>query len=208
MPLERFQNIVATYIVRIKIVPVISPESSSGFYINCDLLDMPAIGQLKKDAKHALAYQLLKIFLTQRLDAYLEFQTANSTFLKSYGLVHEDCITKMRLISLVDLGSGGSGQIPYALIRDTLGCLISEDEVEMWVVKEITAKLMDCKMDKMNDVVIVSRCTERVFSLHQWETLRTKLATWRGNIANVISTIQANKITEDGSQGVQGLMIR
>lgn len=36
------------------------------------------------------------------------------------GLVHEDCITKMRLMSLVDLASDESGQIPYALIRDTL----------------------------------------------------------------------------------------
>ncbi|VVA32520.1 PREDICTED: eukaryotic translation initiation [Prunus dulcis] len=172
----------------------------------CDLLDMPAVGQLEKDAKHALAYQLLKIFLTQRLDAYLEFQTANSTLLKGYGLVHEDCITKMRLISLVDLGSDESGRIPYSLIRDTLQ--INDEHVELWVVKAITAKLMDCKMDQMNQVVIVSRCTERVFGQQQWLTLRSKLATWRGNVANVISTIRANRITEDGSQAVQGLVIR
>lgn len=36
------------------------------------------------------------------------------------GLVHEDCITKMRLLSLVDLGSNESARIPYALIKDTL----------------------------------------------------------------------------------------
>ncbi|KAG7986480.1 hypothetical protein I3843_03G083300 [Carya illinoinensis] len=172
----------------------------------CDLLDMPAVGQLEKDAKYALVYQLLKIFLTQRLDAYLEFHAANSTLLKSCGLVHEDCITKMRLMSLVDLASDDSGQIPYAVIRDTLG--VNDDEVELWVVKAITVKLIDCKMDQMNQVVIVSRCTERVFGQHQWETLGTKLAAWRGNIANVISTIQANRITEDGSQAMQGLMIR
>lgn len=99
------------------------------------------------------------------------------------GLVHEDCITKMRLMSLVDLGSDESGQIPYSLIKDTLRvkltlifltilllvvpstswlviflqvCLqIDDDEVELWVVKAITAKLMDCKMDQMNQVVIV-----------------------------------------------------
>jgi len=97
------------------------------------------------------------------------------------GLVHEDCITKMRLISLVDLGSDESGRIPYSLIRDTLRvrlvnlsgskgfpftywlviCLctcfwqINDEEVELWVVKAITAKLMDCKMDQMNQVVIV-----------------------------------------------------
>ncbi|XP_062106479.1 uncharacterized protein LOC133817872 [Humulus lupulus] len=172
----------------------------------CDLLDMPAVAQLEKDAKYALVYQLLKIFLTQRLDAYLEFQAANSTLLKSYGLVHEDCITKMRLISLVDLGSDESGQIPYSLIKDTLR--INEDEVELWVVKAIAAKLMDCKMDQMNQVVIVSRCTDRIFGQHQWQTLKTKLATWRGNVANVISTIQANKPTEDVAQATQGLMIR
>jgi translation initiation factor 3 subunit M len=48
---------------------------------------MPAVGQLEKDAKYALAYQLLKIFLTKRLDAYLEFHAANSTLLKSYGKI-------------------------------------------------------------------------------------------------------------------------
>ncbi|KAM1954343.1 hypothetical protein ACFX1T_023701 [Malus domestica] len=172
----------------------------------CDLLNMPAVEQLEKDAKHALAYQLLKIFLTQRLDAYLEFQAVNSDLLKSYGLVHEDCITKMRLISLMDLGSDESGRIPYGAIRDTLQ--INDDEVELWVVRAITAKLMDCKIDQMNQVVIVSRCTERVFGEEQWLTLRTKLATWRGNIANVISTIRANRIADDGSQAVQGLVIR
>ncbi|KAF4397653.1 hypothetical protein G4B88_027393 [Cannabis sativa] len=172
----------------------------------CDLLDMPAVGQLEKDAKYALVYQLLKIFLTRRLDAYLEFQAANSTLLKSYGLVHEDCITKMRLISLADLGSDESGQIPYSLIKDTLR--INDDEVELWVVKAIAAKLMDCKMDQMNQVVIVSRCTDRIFGQDQWQTLKTKLATWRGNVANVITTIQANKPTEDVAQAAQGLMIR
>ncbi|PSS35099.1 Eukaryotic translation initiation factor 3 subunit M like [Actinidia chinensis var. chinensis] len=172
----------------------------------CDLLDMPTIAQLEKDAKYTLVYQLLKIFLTQRLDTYLDFDAANSTLLKSYGLVHEDCIAKMRLMSLVDLASAESGQISYALIKDTLR--INDDEVEMWVVKAITAKLIDCKMDQMNEIVIVSRCTERVFGQHQWQALRSKLATWRGNIAVVISTIQANKITEDGTQAMQGLMIR
>jgi translation initiation factor 3 subunit M len=47
---------------------------------------MPAVAQLEKDDKYGLVYELLKIFLTQRLDSYLEFQTANSTLLKDYGM--------------------------------------------------------------------------------------------------------------------------
>lgn len=171
----------------------------------CDLFDMPAVAQLEKDGKYALVYQLLKIFVTQRLDAYFDFHAANSTLLKSYGLVHEDCITKMRLMSLLDLSSHESGEIPYSLIRDTLR--ITDDEVEYWVVKAITSKQLDCKMDQLNQVVIVSRHTERVFGLSQWENLRLKLGAWRRNIANGISTIQANKVSE-GLQGMQGLAIR
>ncbi|KAL6521687.1 hypothetical protein OROGR_018256 [Orobanche gracilis] len=172
----------------------------------CDLLDMPAIAQLEKDAKYACVYELLKIFLTKRLDAYLDFHALNSNLLDSHALVHEDCITKMKLISLVDLGKNESGQIPYSLIKETLQ--IEDNEVEPWVVKAITAKLINCKIDQINEVVIVSRCAERVLGHHEWQYLRSKLATWRGNIANVISTIQANKITEDSTQAVQGLTIR
>lgn len=39
---------------------------------------------------------------------------------RAAGLVHEDCITKMRLMSLVDLASHDTGRVPYALIKDTL----------------------------------------------------------------------------------------
>lgn len=105
--------------------------------------------------------------------------------------------------------------------------------------KAITAKLIDCKMDQMNQVVLVryvasqflafslalghvdmhlmavaisffvnsilvlkyytqfnasvdmcSHHTDRVFGQHQWQTLRTKLVTWRVNhFSSIISGI-------------------
>ncbi|KAI3781227.1 hypothetical protein L2E82_11236 [Cichorium intybus] len=125
---------------------------------------------------------------------------------KSLGLVHEDCMTKMRLMTIVDLASNESGIISYLSIKNTLQ--IEDDDVEPWVVKAITAKLIDCKIDQMNQVIIVSQYSERVFGVSQWEALRTKLTSWRGNIANVITTIQANKVTEEGTQSMQGLMVR
>ncbi|KAL0784632.1 uncharacterized protein LOC106432581 isoform X1 [Brassica napus] len=150
----------------------------------CDLLDMPAVAQLEKDPNSALVYQLLKIFITQRLDAYMEFQNANSGFLQTYGLVEEDCVAKMRLLSLVDLASDESGKIPYASIKNILQ--VNDEEVELWVVKAISAKLVDCKMDQMNQFVIISRYVECEFGQTQWQSLRTKLAAWR------ISSTMAN----------------
>ncbi|KQJ81695.1 eukaryotic translation initiation factor 3 subunit M [Brachypodium distachyon] len=184
---------------------IIEFVKSSDLY-ECDLLDMPAVAQLEKDEKYQPVYELLKIFLTQRLDSYLEFQTANYALLKGFGLVHEECITKMRLLSLLDLSSHCSGEIPYPAITKALG--INDDEVEYWIVKAISCKILDCKVDQLNQIVNVSRHTERIFGLPQWQSLRSKLGVWRGNIAGAISTIQANKVAEDGGQGMQGLMIR
>jgi translation initiation factor 3 subunit M len=59
---------------------------------------MPAVAQLEKDEKYQLVYELLKIFLTKRLDSYLEFQAANSALLKDYGMF--SC--KLMIIPLLD----------------------------------------------------------------------------------------------------------
>lgn len=155
----------------------------------CDLLDMPAVKQLEKDEQYSLVYQLLKIFLTKRLDAYIEFHASNSTLLSDYGLVHEDCVAKMRLMTLVDLSSSTSGEIPYSRIKEALQ--ITEDEVEQWVVKAIITKILDCKLNQMNQTVIVSRHVERVFGPAQWQSIHSKLGVWRANVANAISIIQA-----------------
>jgi len=167
----------------------------------CDLLDMPAVKQLQKDSKYAPVYRLLEIFLTGRLSDYLEFQAADSATLKSYGLVHEECITKMRLMSLVGLATSGSGEVTYAHIQDTLK--VADDEVEYWIVRAIAAKLLEAKMDQLRQVVIIGRCTERVFGPAQWQELRRGLAGWKENINNV-SRIIANAKTQQGGipQGV------
>ncbi|KAH9296227.1 hypothetical protein KI387_039815 [Taxus chinensis] len=173
----------------------------------CDLLDMAAVAQLEKDGKYALVYRLLHIFLTQRLDTYLEFQTANSALLKSYGIVHEDCITKMRLMSLADLASKGSGEISYSSVRDTLR--VTDDEVEFWIVRAISAKLVDCKMDQMHQVAVVSRSTERVFGPAQWNELHSRVSLWKDNITNIIRNIQkANAVPEQVAEAIQGVAVQ
>ncbi|RCV32469.1 hypothetical protein SETIT_7G005400v2 [Setaria italica] len=184
------------------VAAIIEFVKSSNLF-QCDLLNMAAVSQLEKDEKYQLVYELLKIFLTKRLDSYIEFQTTNSALLKDYGLVHEECITKMRLMSLLDLSSRCSGKVPYSAITE-----INDDEVEQWIVKAIAFKILDCKVDQLNQTVIVSRHTERIFGMPQWQGLRTKLGVWRGNIASAINIIQANKVTEEGTQAMQGLTIR
>ena len=57
------------------------------------------------------------------------------------------------------------------------------EEVEQWVVKAIGAKLLEAKLDQVRRVVVVTRCTFRVFGKQQWEDLRRQLHSWVGNLA-------------------------
>eukprot|EP00899_Mesostigma_viride_P010510 jgi/Mesvir1/19460/Mv10486-RA.1 len=146
---------------------------------SCDLLDKASIRQLEKDAKYAPVHRLLAIFLTGRLDDYLSFYKEQRAALAPYNLSHDDAVTKMRLLSLAALGADKSagGEVPYAVVRDTLQ--IEEGEVEEWVVRAISARLLEARMDQKRQVVIISRCTHRVFGPAQWKELQANLALWK-----------------------------
>lgn len=44
-----------------------------------------------------------------------------------------------------------------------------DDEVEDWVLRAIQTGLMEAKMDQMQRVVVIRRCTNRVFGPLQWK---------------------------------------
>ncbi|GBG63478.1 hypothetical protein CBR_g38096 [Chara braunii] len=164
----------------------------------CDLLDMAAVCQLESDPDYAHVYRLLKIFLTRKLDAYLVFvDEMGVAVIEALGLNHEECVTKMRLMSLAALGvEAPNGEIPYDVIRRNLE--IDEDEVEMWVVRAISVKLLEAKMDQMREVVVVNRCLQRVFGPSQWVDLRAKLLQWRENLASVVRIVHHARVDGNG----------
>lgn len=51
---------------------------------------------------------------------------------------------------------------------DTLQ-VAGDDEVEDWVLRAIQTGLMEAKMDQMQRVVVIRRCTNRVFGPVQWK---------------------------------------
>ncbi len=115
---------------------------------------------------------------------YLAFHKDAADVLAAHKLSHDDCMAKMRLMSLAALGTeSASGNLPYALIRETLQ--VPTEEVERWIVKAIGAKVLEAKMDQVREVVLITRCLHRVFSTQQWVDLRAKLRAWRDNVASV-----------------------
>jgi len=131
--------------------------------------------------------QLLKIFASEILDAFTAFAAENPDYFKTVGIDQEECVRKMRVLSLTTLGSANH-EIAYSVVAKTLQ--IDENDVESWVIMAISENVMDAKMDQLKRVILVNHCLQRVFTRAQWKVLSTKIDTWRNNISILLKTLQ------------------
>lgn len=204
--LTTFENVENPPLEKIETEAVLATKEfvTNADLFHCDLLDLKCIQKVKDSPKVSGTFKLLGIFLTGRLSDYLTAYKADPKLVEDLGLSHEDCVSKMRLMSLAALGNEGeSGEIPYSLVKDALQIDISE--VETWVVKAIGLKLLEAKMDQLREVVVISRCSNRVFEAAQWEELRSKLEGWKGSVGNVCKVVGQLRA---GGHSVDPLLMR
>ena len=155
-----------------------------------NVMSLAAIAALKGDAEYGKLFELLVIFTQGKLRDYLEYAKRCQAVLSAYELDHDSCVDNMRLLSMCSLATEHE-EIPYAAIAEDLG--VPLEEVEAWVVRTITSGLIDAKMDQLKSRVVITRCTHRVFYHAQWAQLQEKLATWKGNLRSILSTLKKTK---------------
>eukprot|EP01133_Synstelium_polycarpum_P001375 gene1375-1578_t len=159
------------------------------------LLDLDAVRHLETSSaqQHKLTYELMKIFATEQLDSFMAFQSRNPAFLAEINLSADDCLQKIRLLSLATLTSEDA-KVPYASISKSLQ--IEEDQVEMWVINAIAGELIDAKLDQLNRLVHVNSSTQRVFNKAQWTQLGMRVDAWRTGVKNLLNVIETAKNTQ------------
>jgi len=170
---------------------VLEAIKTSDLYQFDGLLDVTAIKQLEKDAKYARLHQLLSIFVSESLDSFKAFTTANSGYLQQLGLDEAQCTHKMKLLSLATLAAANS-EISYASIAKALQ--IKESEVEGWVISAISEGVIEAKMDQLKNTVRVTRSLQRIFTRAQWKQLSENLEAWKKNIQTLLQTLQDCKL--------------
>lgn len=53
----------------------------------------------------ALLFELLQIFVSEKLEAFVDFVHRNRAYFEEAGFDYEACVNKMRLLSLASLGT-------------------------------------------------------------------------------------------------------
>jgi len=146
------------------------------------ILTYPAVQQLKGDAKYGSMYNLLEVYSNGDVQ---KFQAANVE-----GVDKVKGMENVRLLRICVLASSAR-ELKYADIAKALE--VDEKEVEKWVVKAVTADLLEAQIDQLRNVIVVERAAPRFFNDQQWNDLNKKLHGWRDNVKELLSVVRGAK---------------
>jgi hypothetical protein len=153
-----------------------------------DLMDLKAIQNVGTDSKTSAAFELLRIFAYENVEAYEKFYKANKSKCDALGLNHEDNLRKARRLTICSIGLE-KDTVTYTELMQRLG-LNDSIEVEEAIVDAVASGCVDAKMDEANETVELERCTQRTFTQEHWVLLQDKLKAWTANVkANVDSVL-------------------
>lgn len=165
-----------------------------------DLLETPAIQQLRGDSQHGPLFELLSLMLSGSVQDFETFASSNSAIFDETSISQADAIAKMRLMALLGLATRSS-TVSFSDIQEALD--IEEGDVEVWVVRAIGKKLLDARIDQLAGTVSITRATHRSFGQSQWTELRDRLAAWKANVSNVRAMVTEHATSGPGMPGLQ-----
>lgn len=131
-------------------------------------------------------HELLTIFVTENLAAYLEFAKVNANQIETLALSHEANLQKMRLLTFMQMAETKK-ELPYADIQKELQ--LTAEQVELFVIEVLKTKLVKAHIDQANRRVVVSCTMHRTFGRAQWSQLRDTLNKCDRNMASVQQTL-------------------
>ncbi|MGH0133240.1 UNVERIFIED_CONTAM: hypothetical protein FKN15_005617 [Acipenser sinensis] len=133
-----------------------------------------------------LIHDLLTIFVSAKLAAYVKFYQNNKDFIDSLGLSHEQNMAKMRLLTFMGMAVEFK-EISFDTIQQELQ--IGADDVEAFVIDAVRTKMVYCKIDQTQRKVVISHSTHRTFGKQQWQQLYDSLNSWKQNLSTVKTSL-------------------
>jgi translation initiation factor 3 subunit M len=161
--------------------------SSTTFLFN-DLRGLPTVQALSDS--HPVYAQLLDIFTEQDLEDYNDFKEEHEGFIEKEKLDDAKLERKMRLLTFASLAAANSQsrEIQYANIAKALQ--IPLEQVEMWSIDVIRAKLVEGRLSQKEKVFKIHRTTYRVFGEKQWRELGTRVDQYKTVVDGLLDVVR------------------
>lgn len=154
-----------------------------------NVLSYRAVRALSKGPDGKLI-DLLGLFKTGDLEGLAKFKAANAAIFEKHGISYETCESKMKLLTLSTLASSGS-ELPLAAVATQLD--LSEEEAEKWVVRAVSAGMLDARLDQPRRIVMVKSVFKRTFEADDWTKLHESLGQWIANLERLQEAIATTR---------------
>jgi len=136
-----------------------------------------------KFLERELIHDLLKIFVSDRLEAYQSFYKNHQEFIvNQLGLNHDANMRKMRILTFMQIAETQS-EISFKEIQKSMQ--IEEGEVEEFLIDLLRTRLVRAKIDQPREMVHVTSAMHRTFDKAHWTQLHSLLTDWKTNLHTV-----------------------
>ncbi|XP_027194741.2 eukaryotic translation initiation factor 3 subunit m [Dermatophagoides pteronyssinus] len=132
-------------------------------------------------------YELLTIFVTENLSAYVDFYKSHASYITdTLNLSHDANMQKMRLLTFMQMAEIKK-ELYFADIQKELQ--LTSDQVEFFIIDVLKTKLVKAHIDQANQKVIVSLTMHRTFGRAQWKQLHETLKQCSSNMSKIQDTL-------------------
>ncbi|KAJ1917929.1 hypothetical protein H4219_002922 [Mycoemilia scoparia] len=178
--------------VKNKAVKVIATwANTAGLYDFDALTSLAPIQALASQGPgYANVYEFFQYLLSGSYSDWVSSASSkHAATLEQLKVDKETIDSKIRLLTIASLGAKNIGQsIPYSHVAEEIS--IGQDEVESYIIDAIQAGLIQARMDQLNESVIVTRSTFRVFGKDQWQLLNQTLKDWRRSLSDLLPVLK------------------
>lgn len=161
---------------------IVTCLSDPSTYLMDHLLTLKPVKFLEGEPIH----DLLTIFVSGKLEQYMQFYNTHRDFINTIGLSHEANMHKMRMLTFMQMAETHK-EISFETIEREMG--IEADDVETFIIDVVRTKAVCAKMDQLERKVIISSTTHRTFGKQQWQQLRENLVFWHSNMDQILTSL-------------------
>lgn len=138
-----------------------------------------------KFLENELIHDLLKIFVTEKLESYQKFYENHREFVcNKLGLSHEANLRKMRILTFMQMAET-QREISFQEIQKHMQIEGGDLEVEDFLIDLLRTRLVRAKIDQPNQMVHVTSAMHRTFTNKHWSNLHSLLTNWKSNLHTV-----------------------
>lgn len=138
-----------------------------------ELQNIPAVNQLQSSNKEV--HEFLSLFTNSDAKGFKKDLPKFNTFLKNENLDKDELIRKKSYFEICKLSGSTAQHTNYKFEQLASHLDIDVDDVEEWTIEAIADKIIDAKIDQLNEEIVILSTIKRKIGREEWLAIQTKI---------------------------------